>query len=160
MQDTLRLLRNLGVFGEAVRTWKTLYSIQLPADCAETGKRLPVSPKMRKVPVLRRTRHHRITDDPVQTADIHSQFRRLERFSSFEYRLVPYCLRLGVAYVLAKETTSLTRRFLMGHSADKEFNRYQSAVSSTDFPAMFRGIQQRSVSCLTGISLNRSNNAP
>jgi hypothetical protein len=90
MQDSLRLLRNLalmdGVFGETVTTRKKLYSIQLPAECSETGRRLPISLSMRKVPVLRRTRHHRITDDLVQTADIHPQFRRLERFCGFEYR--------------------------------------------------------------------------
>jgi hypothetical protein len=160
MQDTLRLLRNLalmdGVFGETVTTRKTLYSIKLPIECSETDRRLPISLSMRKVPVLRRTRHHRITDDLVQTADIHPQFRRLERFFSFESRLVTYCLHCGGAYVLAKETTGLTRRFLMGHSSDKEFNPYQSVVLPTDFPAMFRGIQQRSLACLTSILLSRS----
>jgi hypothetical protein len=74
LQDTLRLLLNLalmdGVFSDAIKAWKALYSIRLPADCAETGRRLPINPKMRKVPVLRRTRQHRITDDPVQTVDL------------------------------------------------------------------------------------------
>jgi hypothetical protein len=114
---------------------------------------------MRKVPVLRRTRQHRITDDPVQTADINPQFRRLERFCGFEYWLVAYCLRRGAACVLAKETTGLTRRFSMGHSFDKEFEPYQSVVSSIDFPAMLRGVQQRSVACLTGISPSSSHSA-
>jgi hypothetical protein len=163
LQDTLRLLINLalmdGVFDENIRTWKKLCPIKLPTDCAETGRRLPISLKMRKVPVLCRTRQHCITDDPVQTVDIHPQFRRLARFCGFEHRLIGYCLRRGVAYVLAKETTSLTRRFLMGHSSDKEFEPYQSVVSSIEFPAMFRGIQQRLLVCLTGISPSRSQSA-
>jgi hypothetical protein len=163
MQDTLRLLRNLalvdGVFGETVTTRKILYSIELPTECSETGRRLPISLSMRKVPVLRRTRHHCLTNDPVQTVDLHPQFRRLGRFCGFEHRLIAYCLRRGVAYVLARETNGLTRRFLMGHSSDKEFNAYQSVVSSIDFPAMFRGIQQRSLVCLTGISPSRSHSA-
>jgi hypothetical protein len=54
----------------------------------------------------------------------------------------------------------LTPRFLIGHSSDREFEPYQSVVSSIEFPTMFRGIQQRLLVCLTGISLNRSNTAP
>jgi hypothetical protein len=137
MQDTLRIIIDLalmdGVFGENITTWKTLYSVKLLTECSETGRRLPISSRMRKVPVLRRTRHHRLTNDPVQSVDSHPQFRRLGRFCRFEHRLVAYCLRRGVTYVLAKETTSSTRRFLMG-LLTKSLNHTSQLCHRSTFP--------------------------
>ncbi|KAI4643827.1 hypothetical protein J4E93_006840 [Alternaria ventricosa] len=53
------------------------------------------------------------------------------------------------------ETTALARRVL-----STVFPKYKSRISTVDFGAMYRNMPQRSVLVQTGISLNRSSEAP
>jgi hypothetical protein len=50
--------------------------------------------------------------------------------------------------------------FLMGHSRPSCYTPYRSPISTIDFPALFRGVEERPVRHLSGISLNRSTTAP
>jgi hypothetical protein len=50
--------------------------------------------------------------------------------------------------------------FLMSHKTAASYLPYQSRISTIDFAAMFRNIEQRPVGQQTGISLNRSTKAP
>ena len=135
-----------------------------PSDISKTGRRIRLRQDMLSVPVLRRMNRHRITTDPVQTVDMHPLIRRLGQYCGLEDRLVGYCFRRGVAYTLSTRTTAENRKFLMGHGDDGHrkdyYTPYQSKVSTIDFPAMFRGIEQVSVLPQAGVSLNRSDNAP
>ena len=164
LQDTLRLLLVTalmdGVLSGGIQTWEQLCSLRLPAELARTGMRIAIHPRMRNVPVLRRMVKHWVANDPAQTVDIQPEIRRLGRFCGFENRLVGYCLRRGVAYILASHTTGFNRRFLMGHKADKQYLPYQSRVSTVDFVALFRDLDERPVTALWGMSLNRSDQAP
>ncbi|KAK1774274.1 hypothetical protein QBC45DRAFT_425422 [Copromyces sp. CBS 386.78] len=51
-----------------------------------TGLPIPLKSALKSVPVLRRMVKHRITNEPVQTVDIHPQIRRLGRFCDFKGR--------------------------------------------------------------------------
>ncbi|OAL56349.1 hypothetical protein IQ07DRAFT_651104 [Pyrenochaeta sp. DS3sAY3a] len=108
----------------------------------------------------RRGRDHQVTTAPTQTGDIHPQISRLGRFCGFEQRLTGYCLRRGVAYILALKTSEHHRQFLMGHNDPKMYFPYMSKISTIDFAALFRNLESRSVIPQTGISLNRSASAP
>ena len=171
LEDSLRLILNLalmdGVFDDGISTWEDLYQIGDNADISKTGRRIRFRREMLEVPVLRRMDHHKLTKDPVQTVDIHPQIRRLGQYCGLENRLIAYCFRRGAANVLASQTTTENRRFLLGHGEDglhdgrrDPFRPYQSRISTIDFPAMFRGLEQISVLPQAGITLNRSDNAP
>lgn len=164
MQDTLRMLLTLalldGVF-DGVQTWEDLCSMRLPPNLAETGRLIAMKPAMMHIPVLRRMKDRKVVNDPVQTLEMQTEIRRLGKYCGFEHRFVAYCLRRGVAYILATHTTKENRRFLMGHKPDsKIFAAYQSRTSTIDFPALFRTIDQRSVIPQAGVSLNMSPDAP
>lgn len=165
LQDTLRMLLTValmdGVFSDGVQTWEHLFSLRLPADVAKTGRRIAMKADMLKVPVLRRMDNHRVMNIPVYTSTMQDQIRRLGLFCGFEHRLVAYCFRRGVAYILAHDTTQENRKFLMGHKTDsKVFSSYQSRISTIDFAALFRHIDERPVNAQAGISLNRSTAPP
>ncbi|KAK3486994.1 hypothetical protein B0T13DRAFT_408041, partial [Neurospora crassa] len=106
---------------------------------------------MNGVPVLRRMRSGRTTNEPVQTRrtslDPHG-IRRLGRFCGFRNRLVGYCLRRGVAHALSEHTTTDNRQFLMGHTKASTYWPYHPQISTVDFPAMFGGRSQRSLEAI------------
>ncbi|EUC39123.1 hypothetical protein COCCADRAFT_81378 [Bipolaris zeicola 26-R-13] len=141
MQDTLRMLLTLalldGVF-DGVQTWEDLCSMRLPPNLAETGRLIAMKPAMMHIPVLRRMKDRKVVNDPVQTLEMQTEIRRLGKYCGFDHRFVAYCLRRGVAYILATHTTKENRRFLMGHKpGSKIFAAYQSRTSTIDFPALF-----------------------
>jgi hypothetical protein len=129
LEDSLRHLINLaimdGVFASRIKTWADLFKLPLPMDAGKTGRRIAMNPAMAKKPVLRRIVRHRISDDPVQTGDLALEIHRLGIYCGFENRLITYCFRRGVAYILALKTVDTTRRFLMGHSNDSAYKPYQ-----------------------------------
>ena len=125
IEDTLRLLLTLapldGVLDHGINTWDDLYRLRVSEGEERTGRKITITPSTRQVPVLRRMdKKHRFTVDPAQTVDMHPQICRLGRFCGFEHRFVAYCLRRGVAYILATQTTVENRMFLMGHGSPDE----------------------------------------
>ncbi|KAI4639879.1 uncharacterized protein J4E78_010781 [Alternaria triticimaculans] len=163
LQDTLRLLLTLAMMDDVlmddIRSWDDLRSLRLPAEVASTGRRLKIRPSMCEVPVLRKMIDHRLTKMPQWTTDMQSEIRRLGQFCGFEETLVAYCMRRGVAYTLATRASEEDRVFLMGHSR-QVFPKNKSRISTVDFAAMYRNMPERSVLVQTGISLNRSTEAP
>lgn len=163
-QDSLRLLITLalmdGIFSEDIRTWDDLQKLRLPAHLAKTGRCIPMKPEKAKLPVLRRMQKKKLTDEPVHTMDMQTEIRRLGELCGFEHRLTAYCLRRGVVYVLAHQVQQEDRLFLMGHTSNRHYRHYQSIISSVDSPALFRGLDNRPLSALEGISLNRSDALP
>ncbi|EME47690.1 hypothetical protein DOTSEDRAFT_32084 [Dothistroma septosporum NZE10] len=129
---------------------------------AKNGRRMATNKDMHATPVLRRMDiQHRLTKSPVQTGDMQKQIRRLGNFCGFEHRLIAYCMRRGVAYVLANQTNEENRKYLMGHkTGSKVFSAYHSKVSTIDFPAMFRSLSSRPVNAQYGMMLNQSSEAP
>ncbi|KAK3490473.1 uncharacterized protein B0T23DRAFT_405317 [Neurospora hispaniola] len=97
---------------------------------AKTGLPIEFKPAMNSIPVLRRVRSGRTTNEPVQTVDIHPRIRRLGRFCGFRNRLVGYYLRRGVAYALSEQTTTDNRQFLMGHTKASSYWLYHPQTSS------------------------------
>lgn len=165
LEDTLRLLLITAlmddVFENGITSWDELYRLRLPPSLAGTGQRLMIKKDMLSVPLLRRMEKHSLTNEPALTVELQAQISRLGRFCGFENRLIAYCLRRGVAYVLATKTTAENRRFLMGHRPrSMAYSAYHSRISTIDFPAMFRDIETRPVTALSGISLNRSDEVP
>ncbi|KAM0489566.1 hypothetical protein ACHAP8_012452 [Fusarium lateritium] len=146
LEDTLRLLINIAL---------------LPPDLAKTGRRIQLDQGILQVPVLRRMAKHRVTIEAVQSVDLPPQITRLGQYCGIETNFTGYCLRRGVAYVLAMSVSDDMRCFLMGHHLRNTYAKhYQSKTSTIDFPSMFRGLDQASPLPQGSILLNRSANAP
>lgn len=89
-----------GVFLDDFQSWCDQYSLRLPAEVVKSGRCLAFKLEMLKVPVLCRFSQHKVTNDPVQTVDIHPQIRRLGKLCGFEERFIVYCLRRRIAYLV------------------------------------------------------------
>ncbi|KAI9170914.1 hypothetical protein HJFPF1_00391 [Paramyrothecium foliicola] len=166
LQDSLRLMINLalmdGIFGNDIKTWKDLKSFRLPASIAETGRRVPMKESVLKLPVLRQMSKHHLTDVPIATTEMQAIFRELGRFCGFKYHLTLYAIRRGVALVFDTKRDTDARQFMMdhGHTSDDRNTSYRSGVFTINWPARFRGVEERSVLGLSRIAVNRSDSAP
>lgn len=163
LEDTLRLLLNLAILDgtiDGVSKWDDLLKLRIPPETAKTGRRVRMVSEKLALPVFRRMKKHSLTTEPVQTVDLHPLLRHLGQFCGLQYRFTGYAIRRGVANVLADKTNEQNRMFLMGHTDRSSFAPYQSRISTIDFPAIFRGIEERAVLPQSSILLNRSDDAP
>lgn len=130
------------VFAGNITTWKGLHSLRVPADAAETGRKILIKKEMRRVPVLRQlARDRTFMTQPVKSWQMQREIRHLGVFCGFEQRLVAYALRRGVAYSLAQNTSKDMRRFRMGHNDDSAWRYHLSLISTIDFTALFRDVK-------------------
>lgn len=83
------------------------------------------------------------------------------RVVSSKDSITGYAWRRGVAYILDKNATEESRKFIIGHKSDsKIFSSYMSRVTDVDLQALFRGEEQHDLKRMMSISLNRKDDAP
>lgn len=162
VEDSMRFLLILalmdGVLDGGLNSWENLMRLRPPP----TGTLLRIKPSMAELSVFRKVgADNTLSDLPELQGRVQSEIRRLRFACGFQQRLTGYAWRRGAAYILDKNASEESRRFLMGHKSDsKVFSSYMSKVTDVDLQALFRGKEQHDLRRMMSISLNRKVDAP